>query len=364
MGAASHSAPHGHANGTPARIPSAPPDLLAVPAHRLSAIRRLLAVLTPGRRVALSTHINADGDGCGSEAGFARILAPAGIDAASSIRRPWPGLFDFLLGRDVDDQSARGAECTGRRRRPGRARHRRRASSRHADGHGARAGDPQARDRPPRRPVTSRRVPSMLSDTTACATGELVFDLAVVGRVADVARRGHGALYGAAHRYGRLSFQQHVPAVPRHCRLSPVAGDRPRGDVSPRLCARSRSGACISCAMRWPRWMSIRSTPSRGSPCRRAPSSGTGCKSEDLDGIAEHPRSIAGTRLAMFFRDLGHGKVKVSFRSTGACGREPARAAVRRRWPRESSGRLVAGSLEAVRGRRRDGHRRAAIARG
>jgi phosphoesterase RecJ-like protein len=40
-------------------------------------------------------------------------------------------------------------------------------------------------------------------------------------------------------------------------------------------------------------------------------------RSEDLDGIAEHPRSVAGTRLAILFRDLGHGKVKVSFRTTG-----------------------------------------------
>jgi phosphoesterase RecJ-like protein len=39
--------------------------------------------------------------------------------------------------------------------------------------------------------------------------------------------------------------------------------------------------------------------------------------SEELDGIVEHPRSIAGTRMALFFRDLGHGKVKVSLRSTG-----------------------------------------------
>ena len=39
--------------------------------------------------------------------------------------------------------------------------------------------------------------------------------------------------------------------------------------------------------------------------------------SEDLEGIVEHPRSISGTRLAIFFRDLGYGKVKVSFRSTG-----------------------------------------------
>ena len=40
-------------------------------------------------------------------------------------------------------------------------------------------------------------------------------------------------------------------------------------------------------------------------------------RQEDLDGIVEHARSIAGTRMALFFRDLGYGKVKVSFRSTG-----------------------------------------------
>jgi len=42
-----------------------------------------------------------------------------------------------------------------------------------------------------------------------------------------------------------------------------------------------------------------------------------GLRSEDLDGVVEHARSIEGTRLALFFRDLGYGKVKVSFRSTG-----------------------------------------------
>ena len=42
-----------------------------------------------------------------------------------------------------------------------------------------------------------------------------------------------------------------------------------------------------------------------------------GVRQEDLDGIVEHARSIAGTRMALFFRDLGYGKVKVSFRSTG-----------------------------------------------
>jgi phosphoesterase RecJ-like protein len=37
-----------------------------------------------------------------------------------------------------------------------------------------------------------------------------------------------------------------------------------------------------------------------------------GVKAEDLDGIVELARSIAGTRMALFFRDLGHGKVKIS----------------------------------------------------
>ena len=38
---------------------------------------------------------------------------------------------------------------------------------------------------------------------------------------------------------------------------------------------------------------------------------------DDLDGIVEHPRSIAGVRMALLFRQIAGGKVKVSFRSMG-----------------------------------------------
>ena len=68
-----------------------------------------------------------------------------------------------------------------------------------------------------------------------------------------------------------------------------------------------------------------------------------GVSSEDLDGIVEHPRSIAGTRLALFFRDLGHGKVKVSFRSTGDVDVNALARAVRRRRAREGCGRAHPG---------------------
>jgi phosphoesterase RecJ-like protein len=74
-----------------------------------------------------------------------------------------------------------------------------------------------------------------------------------------------------------------------------------------------------------------------------------GIKSEDLDGIAEHPRSIAGTRLAIFFRDLGHGKVKVSFRSTGGVDVNQLARQFGGGGHAKAAGALVAGSLDAAR---------------
>ncbi len=43
-----------------------------------------------------------------------------------------------------------------------------------------------------------------------------------------------------------------------------------------------------------------------------------GATADDLDGIGEYPRSIAGVRLALLFRQIANGRVKVSFRSLGA----------------------------------------------
>jgi len=38
---------------------------------------------------------------------------------------------------------------------------------------------------------------------------------------------------------------------------------------------------------------------------------------DDLDGIVEFPRSIAGVRMALLFRHIGNGRIKVSFRIDG-----------------------------------------------
>src|SRR6187397_2575300 len=88
-----------------------PTDLIAVPAARRAAIETLAPELIPGRRVAISTHLNADGDGCGSESALARLLAARGLVPKIVNPTPWPDMFAFLLGDDVQDQTSRGSKA-------------------------------------------------------------------------------------------------------------------------------------------------------------------------------------------------------------------------------------------------------------
>ena len=82
-------------------------DYLAVPDARRAAIERLGAALTATHSVALSTHMNADGDGCGSEIALALLLHQRGITAKIVNPTPWPALFDFLLAESgIVDETA------------------------------------------------------------------------------------------------------------------------------------------------------------------------------------------------------------------------------------------------------------------
>ena len=76
-----------------------------------------------------------------------------------------------------------------------------------------------------------------------------------------------------------------------------------------------------------------------------------GVLAEDMDGIVEHPRSIVGTRLALLFRDLGHDRVKVSFRSTGRVDSNHLARQFGGGGHAKASGALLTGSLAEVRAR-------------
>ncbi|HEX2250439.1 MAG TPA: DHH family phosphoesterase, partial [Gemmatimonadales bacterium] len=56
--------------------------------------------LRPGQRVCLTTHVNPDGDGLGSEVGLVHLLRAQGIEAVITNPSPTPPRFHFLF-RDL-----------------------------------------------------------------------------------------------------------------------------------------------------------------------------------------------------------------------------------------------------------------------
>src|SRR5512141_2557918 len=86
-------------------------DLLTVSKERREAIERLAREFRAGRSVAISTHINADGDGCGSETALARILAQKVMTVKIVNPTPWPETYECLLGTDVTDSTPEGSSA-------------------------------------------------------------------------------------------------------------------------------------------------------------------------------------------------------------------------------------------------------------
>ena len=248
---------------------------------------------------------------------LARLLAQRGAATCSIVNpTPWPASFDFLLGDDVARAlSAKGvAGAQGDRRARGAGHQRREAPRRRSPTRVRELKHPEARHRPPPAVATSRRATWCVSDTRPaprvswCTTSRA------------------------------CSSSRSRPRSPRrlYTRSSPTPG---ASASATRRRAATPSRRCCS----RPAWIrrrctgaSTRRPPRRGSGCsprrwqtlevdeaarahvdldwRPAPGASRRCAREDLEGIVEHARSIAGTRMALFFRDLGHGKVKVSFR--------------------------------------------------
>jgi phosphoesterase RecJ-like protein len=305
----------------------------------------LWRALGSARTVALSTHIGADGDGCGSQAGFARILAQFGIAAHIANPTPWPAMFSFLLGTDVRDRTADGVRAIESAERV--------IVLDISDVSRLGVLAESVRTHPKRALVIDHHLAGkeppgdvMLSDTSACATAELVYDLAItIGATItpDIAT----ALYTAILTdTGGFRFANTSP------RCHAIAGELLRAGVDPvamyrRIYASHSVGRMrLLCET----LSSLQVEPETGLAWVDIPAGALerhGATSEDLDGISEYPRSIAGTRVAMLFRDLGHGKVKVSFRSTDTDVNEIAKKFGGGGHAR-ASGALIAGTLDDV----------------
>jgi phosphoesterase RecJ-like protein len=324
------------------------PDLFSVPALRRAHIERLLAELSSAQTVALSTHINCDGDGCGSEAALAGVLAQRGIRAFIVNPTPWPAMFRYLLDEGgIDDRSAKGARALADAdrlivldisdvRRLGNL-----------------ADAVRTLPKPPL--VIDHHLPGdeppgtlHVTDTTACATGELIFDVAQV-LDAEITPAIATAIYTAmltdtgGFRFSNTSPRCHaVAAALLAAGVDPEAMYRriyasvPRGRLD---LIRDALGTLQVDAANGIAWVEI----AAGLLERY------GVSAENLDGVAEYPRSVEGTRLALLFRDLGHGKVKVSFRSTGAVDSNALARLFGGGGHARASGALIAGSMDDVR---------------
>jgi phosphoesterase RecJ-like protein len=324
-------------------------DYLAVPERRREAIERLSPYLSTGGSAVLTTHMNADGDGCGSEVALGLLLAQRGIQARIVNPTPWPALFDFLLAEGVTEDSARGQRALAG-----------------ADRLVVLDISDVKRLGALTDPVRSMRVPRLvidhhiasdepagdivLTDTTACATGELVYDLACVLDL-DITGAIARALYVAILTdTGGFRFSNTTP------RCHAIAGELLSLGVDPeemyvRIYASAPAGRLrlLSEVL-----ATLDVEPEVGLAWLSMPAGALerhDVRQEDLDGIVEHARSIAGTRMALFFRDLGHGKVKISFRSTGDTDVNRFAREFGGGGHAKASGALVAGTLDDVRDR-------------
>jgi phosphoesterase RecJ-like protein len=188
----------------------------------------------------------------------------------------------------------------------------------------------------------------VVTDTTACATAELVYDMATVMGWEITPAIARSLYTGMLTDTGGFRFSNTSPrclAVAAQllaCGVDPedmytrIYASAPAGRV--RLMADVLSTLQVDESVGLS-WLSM----SPDALERYA------VRAEDLDGIVEHARSIAGTRMALFFRDLGHGKVKVSFRSTGSTDVNAFAKLFGGGGHAKAAGALISGSLPEVR---------------
>jgi len=283
---------------------------------RLASARSFASALAPGQRVCLTTHVNPDGDGLGSEAGLAHLLRDRGIDAVITNPTPTPPRFEFLF-----------EDLPGGDRTPEAIRELRRADAiivlDISDlGRLGMLGD-TVRDRGVPVSCVDHHVsegvlpdgPRYL-DPSAAATGELIFELALANGWTMTEEAARGLYVAILTDTGGFRFSNTRPRTLRIAAELLEAGVNPEQiylevyarapEGRPRLFAEALQTLVVE-----PEYGLAWVTVPPGAIER------LGVSSDDLEGVVEFPRSIEGVRMALLFREVSQGRVKVSLRSVG-----------------------------------------------
>jgi bifunctional oligoribonuclease and PAP phosphatase NrnA len=289
---------------------------LTLSPDRVAAARSLAAALVPGQRVCLTTHVNPDGDGLGSEAGLAHLLRGQGIEAVVTNPTPTPPRFAFLS----DDLPGvdRSAEAVRELRRAQAI-----VVLDIADlGRLGMLGDTVRARGVPVACVDHHVGEGLLPDgpryldAGAAATGELVFEIAVANDWTLTREAARGLYVAILTDTGGFRFSNTRPRTLR------VAAELLETGVDPEqiyleVYARAPEGRPRLFAEAL---QTLVVEPEYGLAWVTVPPGAIerlGVSSDDLEGVVEFPRSIEGVRMALLFREVSQGRVKVSLRSVG-----------------------------------------------
>lgn len=286
-----------------------------IPPERASAAREIAAILTPGLRVALTTHVNADGDGLGSEVGLWHLLRDQGLHPVIANPTAIPDRFGFLVppGADASDRAGReiaqagvvivvDISDLGRLGDLANAVHERKAPVACIDHHIS--------------PGTLPAGPRLVAPA-ATATAELVFDFATALQWPLSTEAARALYVGILTDTGGFRFSNTTPRALRVAAALLEHGVEPES-IYESVYASAPEGRVRLLAEVL---QTLVVEPERGLAWVTVPAGALerhSVTADDLDGVVEHARSIAGVRLALLFRQIANGRIKVSFRSMGS----------------------------------------------
>jgi bifunctional oligoribonuclease and PAP phosphatase NrnA len=286
------------------------------PAHRVAAVKQAKNALLASRRAVLTNHLNADGDGAGSEAAIASWLRANGTEAWIINPTTYPDSLRFLL------ESEDWVVPAGSRRA--------RDLCAHADlavvldtGELPRIGRVQEAISELRTLVIDHHPPGdqpiggiSVRDPAACATAELVYDVILAGGGPWNEFVAQGVYVGILTDTGGFRFEN--TSVAAH----EVAAEMVSRGVQPeKVHERVYGWAPLRKYQLLARALgTLQHEPASGLTWMTIPREAfdeVGATNDDLEGIVDIPRSIEGTQVGILFRLTAAGEVKVSFRSTG-----------------------------------------------
>ncbi len=322
--------------------------MIEIPSQRLDSALKIAALFRDARSMAISTHVNGDGDGWGSACALAYHFRPLGTQVHLLAASPFPDRFRFILppGGDPLDPGLEGMEAL-------------RSAELQivVDASESSRLDQFASEFEAERTVVidhhavaldSIKASLSLIDPTASATTELVHH--VLTCTGDVVGPGPAlALYvGLVTDTGSFRYSNTTPRTHRLAAELIEAGIDPEEVYRPLFATLTPAElATLQAAL-----AAHQRDEEHGitwTVLDKELIARIGGLAE-YEGILDHLRNLQGTEVAILFRDLG-GSVKISLRSSGVTDVASVARALGGGGHEKAAGAEVEGDLAEVTGR-------------